>query len=653
MTNVFTYHRTLNDRTIRLLKVMLEPESRTLTIQLVEKLLDQVDFDALSYVWGSQMERIPIKCNGKRLDIGVNLHAALHERRRRRCTKPLWADQICINQEDIEEKTSQVRMMRDIYATADRVIVWLGEQQPEDIDGLHLVERLYEKCGGKQYDADAGIYDFHDFDCEAREIPRPFFNPKWAAVFKLIGNPWFGRIWVIQELLVAGRSVVWKGSLNMDTNAILWVAILVGRHRNLYNSYGIVMGSPKYSVLMARNIAESYYRFKKTGPGAIYDVLSRNLGMGATDFRDRVFALAGVSLGLDQAFIDYRRTFREVACLVGKMTLLGFPNYRLNKEGNELLILKDNINEHRFPIEWLAFHANPQNHELGIPSWVPDLFSPHSPGLLMTGFYDTMYLRESRDLPKPRVRLGKQLYSMPEPSLDYWQICVPDEIEIEGAIFDCVRVVARNRPSLPLPSPSLKNCNDTWTAFEAVSKYETEMVYWLSDIRLLADPSLDCKGSIMDGPSFDAFWRTLLYNRGPRFDYSSPNQQVEGNLAVTFGYWYLWKKFQMQRRWQDGSLIWAVHDKMLAKLAEPFEEAEGRVRHARNFFVSQRGRIGWVPFRTSVGDQVCVLQGMRIPLILRPQGNRWEVIGACYVHELMDGQLWDLDCLQWKFMKFV
>jgi len=228
------------------------------------------------------------------------------------------------------------------------------------------------------------------------------------------------------------------------------------------------------------------------------------------------------------------------------------------------------------------------------------------------------------------------------------------EIEIKGAVFDCVRRVARDRPRLPSASPSITNNHDfMWKAMEGVSKYETQMVYWLSEIRLLADPELDSKGSIMDGSSFDAFWRTLIYNRGPRFDYSSPNRQADDSLAISFGYWYLWKKFQMARRWKDGPPAWAFHDMLLRKLSEPFTEAEDRVQYARNFFVSHLGRIGWVPFRTRAGDQVCVMQGMRIPLILRPRGDRWEVIGACYVHGLMDGELWDLDGLRWVFMCFV
>ena len=39
----------------------------------------------------------------------------------------MWIDQICINQTDIEERDSQVLLMRDIYEHAARVQIWLGE----------------------------------------------------------------------------------------------------------------------------------------------------------------------------------------------------------------------------------------------------------------------------------------------------------------------------------------------------------------------------------------------------------------------------------------------------------------------------------------------------------------------------------------------
>ncbi|MCJ1394443.1 Non-essential glycogen phosphorylase [Xylographa bjoerkii] len=666
--NAFTYSHPLQGRNIRLLEVKLGPQLSPLKIRLVEKHLDEVEFEALSYVWGNQARKKSIKCNGCRLAIGSNLHDALCEMRRRGSTTFCWADAICINQNNAQEKTCQVRLMREIYARANRVIIWIGKEQPRDSDALQLAESLYKKCDGDWYDIDAGTYDFEDFDCESKGVPKPLFDPIWIALFEIISHPWFGRVWVIQELLVAQRSTMWRGALDFDTDTILWSAMQVGRHRNLYNSFDVTMNSPQTSALMARNVAASYLDYKKKGPHTLYDTLSRNSGMGATDSRDRFFALASVSTGLNLAFINYKKTFKEVACLVGMMTLLGFSEYDLEPGGTEMLTSSQIPQEHRFLIEWLAFHANPQNHKLGIPSWVPDLLSAHSTGLVMTGFYNTLYLQGVRDIPSPQVRLKKgPLDIRIEVSPNRWRIPVPDDIDIKGAIFDRVRIVARDRPRLPSPDSSATHVRMhlSLTAMERVAQYEammekfaeyeTAMIYWLSEIRLLADPTLNTRGDIMAGlsKSFDAFWRTLVYNREPHFNYDSPNQRPEAWLGVSFGYWYLSKKLQMAKRWRDKPANWAFHRRVLEKLAAPFEEAEGRVRYARNFFVSQEGRIGWVPFRTQAGDHVCVFYGMRIPVILRLQSDRWEFIGACYVHGLMDGEVWDLNGLQWDFMSFV
>ena len=230
-----------------------------------------------------------------------------------------------------------------------------------------------------------------------------------------------------------------------------------------------------------------------------------------------------------------------------------------------------------------------------------------------------------------------------------------------GAVFDRVGTLASKRPAFPRPNLGEQRLIqdygsiDILEAAESVSRYETEMVYWLSEIRTLADPTLRAPDSIMSGSraSFDAFWRTLVYNREPQFNYQSPNQKPADWLGISFGYWYMWKRLMMERLWQQNTLQEAIFSQILRTLAEPFDKAEGRVRGGRRFFASENGRFGWVPLRTEVGDRVCVFRGMRIPAIMRPRGDRWEFIGACYVHGSMDGEIWDLDGLQWRFMSFV
>lgn len=53
---------------------------------------------------------------------------ALRRVRDHRKARHLWVDAICINQQDDVEKTSQVAAMGNIYESAARSIVWLGQE---------------------------------------------------------------------------------------------------------------------------------------------------------------------------------------------------------------------------------------------------------------------------------------------------------------------------------------------------------------------------------------------------------------------------------------------------------------------------------------------------------------------------------------------
>lgn len=87
---------------------------------------DRPKYRALSYMWGDESGRIPISLNGKRFSVAENLFRALCFLRRENFAGPFWIDAICINQDDIEEKNRQIRIMPHIYFRASEVLVWLG-----------------------------------------------------------------------------------------------------------------------------------------------------------------------------------------------------------------------------------------------------------------------------------------------------------------------------------------------------------------------------------------------------------------------------------------------------------------------------------------------------------------------------------------------
>jgi hypothetical protein len=131
------------------------------------------------------------------------------------------------------------------------------KEQAGDGRGFELAKGLYQKCDRASYNMYATTYDFEDF-CESKGVPSPLGNSDWAALFAILSHPWFSRIWIVQELLVAQRSIMWLGALDFNTDIILWVVMQIARHRDLYESFDIFIGSLPSSALMPRNIAIGY-----------------------------------------------------------------------------------------------------------------------------------------------------------------------------------------------------------------------------------------------------------------------------------------------------------------------------------------------------------------------------------------------------------
>jgi hypothetical protein len=90
-------------------------DSRSRGLCYVEQALrGDTPYKALSYTWGDPNLRRCVSINGETISIGSNLQEALKELRDPSDEVVLWADQLCINQTDEEEKSSQVKQMKDI-----------------------------------------------------------------------------------------------------------------------------------------------------------------------------------------------------------------------------------------------------------------------------------------------------------------------------------------------------------------------------------------------------------------------------------------------------------------------------------------------------------------------------------------------------------
>jgi hypothetical protein len=107
------------------------------------KFLDNPSYEALSYTWvinnndHGQDVMDYIYVDGAKVKILPNLYLALRSLREdpywKLAERTVWADAICIDQENLEERLSQVRLMDFIYSRAIGVVVWLGFPSRPDV----------------------------------------------------------------------------------------------------------------------------------------------------------------------------------------------------------------------------------------------------------------------------------------------------------------------------------------------------------------------------------------------------------------------------------------------------------------------------------------------------------------------------------------
>ena len=255
--SVYYQYKPLPARYIRLLRVHLgSGPSRfdgDIKVDLVEKRLDEADFDALSYTWGpptleeqeaadlqifTKVERCyPIFFDGKIIRVTQSLRDVLRKLRmledperaeqlersiRRKKLPHTWADGVCINQDDMKERAQQVGLMADIYTRASLLLAWVGESDDYTRGAIQtalILGKLADITPNDQHSA-TNMRNPAFFAKVGAELIRPEQWWEWAI---LLSRPWFQRTWVLQEAMLSSidRAVIICGTMTVQMGAIL------------------------------------------------------------------------------------------------------------------------------------------------------------------------------------------------------------------------------------------------------------------------------------------------------------------------------------------------------------------------------------------------------------------------------------------------
>ncbi|EUC36103.1 hypothetical protein COCCADRAFT_2831 [Bipolaris zeicola 26-R-13] len=291
---------------IRVLRLRPGRYEEEITCDLIEGPLSFSEFEALSYVWGVSLRSYTIRVDGKSFYISYNLYNALKELRSTEHERILWVDAVCINQLDDTEKSTQVQMMRDIYSKASRVVVWLGEAAPATGSLFEFVQQF----GIAKTEEIETLWDNHTM--------QPTWISMRAEYLRIFEHGWWGRAWVIQEVVVGRHVVIHCGPFQVDWEAVHKLFTYSPFANGLFSNYRAPL-STKYiqSLKEEANDAED-------SNVALGDLVIRFRRQLATFGSDKIYALLGLLQSDNPSLImpDYSKPPDEVflqfteSCLV-------------------------------------------------------------------------------------------------------------------------------------------------------------------------------------------------------------------------------------------------------------------------------------------------------------------------------------------------
>jgi hypothetical protein len=356
----------LQEKSIRLVKIL--PGQETLIkCEIVYAALGQnIPYTALSYAWGDPHDKLTIDLGGAYMRVTVSLHGALHALRQKQQSILVWADALCINQEDKVEQSLQVRLMPRIYSDAEFVAIWLGPEENNSTRAVNYPKQLAT--------ASTEISGSNNI---SQLLKTGIANGDILAVVSLFAREYWRRLWVVQEIFNAKCIYVYCGPTTLPWKSYQCVSKLFSQYRNELAFNNRVQDKrrlatfpghfSKEQILIHQGPASlpNLTHPRWYGEEALLRVLRTCRRKLASDPRDKLYGILGVlPTHIQKCFcVDYKLTVKDV--------YTGIVKFLLHETG-KLDAICEAIH---FPI-----HTSSTN----VPTFVPDW--SHIPQTSAMGF---------------------------------------------------------------------------------------------------------------------------------------------------------------------------------------------------------------------------------------------------------------------------
>lgn len=611
-------------------------------------------YRALSYTWGDLSVKIPILVNNKTLRVTTNLFTALEHIREDNSAATFWIDAICINQEDDEEKSSQVKMMREIYDTAEHTRSWLGpagegtDAAIAELDriGSYLVgEGLIEPMKEFFRLPATEVQRYKILETMVREGVAPLVdqaigNTSQTLAFvqnacSVLSRDYWKRVWILQELIVSPHILFQCGKSTIDfptlhasvcymhllgTQIITRELERIGGLENLdpqstatFN-FAISLSTHTDSISNSTKLCGARLRYQGDATGetsdasqypklgsSMFELLARihvtgatKTFCGATESRDRIFALLGIANDRDRLGIQ--------------------PDYDQSKRCSEIYAEAARAIIQSGRVDLLSL-SQPQGRDTDMPSWAPD-------------WRAEWILRPSGQLPWDS---SFKAFCLPVVSSDLDARIMDeknsaDQLRLRGYAVDVIEEVGRTwtppylegypgESSIPLIAAYLADIANFCKKSEKKFSTSRENIYANDLDRVSAHKRVPVADQEEYGTGFI---RRAGKNSDEGYEHIKQHCMIAASNATD------------------------ITPEQTQHFTHPLRNSYCNMmnwQRDRRPFLSKKGYVGLAPLHAQVGDVIVLFENANFPYILRDYGDgTYAFIGEAYVHGIMYGE---------------
>ncbi|KAI2618615.1 hypothetical protein GGS26DRAFT_602758 [Hypomontagnella submonticulosa] len=660
-------------------------------------------YQALSYVWGLRSDPVTIQCNGIDVEVTTNLASALRALRALPSegnpeahgilpidpTHALHSQHnawkgIARNRNEVGEietcratanpgaweRAEQVERMREVYGMVTKVQIHLSDELvAPDGSALELPEMkmtTLEKALGhirlSELDFMPVVLSF--LAQALRNASRMASNPsdpvridtlrdigfpqgdalEYRILSSFFAQPWFHRVWTVQEVVLAREANITLGDWELDWKPfseavrILFSASFTTSYALSLRIQGIKSKTETHSIdicaaLYLCDIQQLHQRSKNLLP-----LLSDSRDRKATKPVDHVYAVLGMAKEVQNP---------TIAPLLPQLLAVDYvkPASLVFRDATWFIIL----NHHT--LRPLTMAELPDERPFpDCPTWVPIWSQPRKTIRLYHEQFNANLGTNVRLEPGPPGTLCVAGYT-----LDSVGHTTGELVNANVSDFDGVE----ERWHYPPREEDKFFVTSAWQLVRQVLGYRKDARASRNNTDTDTGPPDDKPGPTTptqppyssDYHTTEAFIRTLIGNQITTSHKSRPDTSEEVTRSA-----YAWLRSHVAGFPHSKTLlqraISALEETFYPGVDLSFQVCMLRTCFGRRFFVTKGGYLGVGPGSMREGDEVAVLLGLSVPVLVRPlensgeeeqgggeEGRRYEFVGECYVHGIMDGEL--------------